>query len=188
MGIDSPAGADGSALSLLTVTTLFPNPVQKVHGIFVETRLRKLLATGKAVARVLAPIPWLPSFVQYRSLGGLYQVPRRVVRNGLIIEHPRYVVVPKIGMSLTPYTLYWAMRRTLARLLHSGYRVDLIDAHYFYPDGVAAVWLAREFGIPVAITARGTDLNLIPEYSVPRKLIQHAAAKADGLITVCQAL
>ncbi len=72
--------------------------------------------------------------------------------------------------------------------IESGYHVDLIDAHYFYPDGVAAVWLAREFGLPVTVTARGTDINLIPEFSRPRKLIQQAAARADGLITVCQAL
>ena len=40
------------------------------------------------------------------------------------------------------------MRGALKRLLASGHRVDLIDAHYFYPDGVAAVWLAQEFGLP----------------------------------------
>ncbi len=175
-------------LSLLTVTTLFPNPVQKSHGIFVETRLRHLLATGEATARVLAPIPWLPPFVNHVALGPVYRAPRHEIRNGLEIEHPRYVVLPKIGMTFTPYTLYRTLRRSLKRLLESGYRVDLIDAHYFYPDGVAAVWLAKEFGLPVVVTARGTDLNLIPQFPKPRRMIQRAAADADGLITVCQAL
>jgi teichuronic acid biosynthesis glycosyltransferase TuaC len=175
-------------LSLLTVSTLFPNPVQGSHGIFVETRLRKLLATGEARARVLAPIPWLPSFVKYPSLGPLHRVPPQLVRDGVTVDHPRYLAIPKIGMSVAPYTLYRAMRQGLSKILQSGYRVDLIDAHYFYPDGVAAVWLAEEFGIPVVVTARGTDVNLIPEFSRPRKLIQHAAARADGMIAVCQAL
>jgi len=53
---------------------------------------------------------------------------------------------------------------------------------------VAAVWLAQEFGLPVVVTARGTDLNLIPEYRIPRLMIQRAARAADGLITVCEAL
>ena len=53
---------------------------------------------------------------------------------------------------------------------------------------MAAVRLAKEFGIPVVVTARGTDLNLIPEYRIPRRMICQAAAHADGLITVCQAL
>ena len=193
MGIDTPMtqpaalspSYEGSPLSLLTVTTLFPNEVQTSHGIFVETRLRRLLETGEATGRVLAPIPWLPGFVHLPSIGPLHRVPRQTERDGLIVEHPRYLVVPKIGMTLAPFTLYRTLRRSLRRLLASGYRVDLIDAHYFYPDGVAAVWLAREFDLPVVVTARGTDLNLIPHFRIPRRLIQRAAA---GLITVCQAL
>jgi len=177
-----------SPLSLLTITTLFPNPVQKTHGLFVETRLRKLLASGAAVAQVLAPIPWVPPKIGHPTFGPVHRVPRNLVRDGLLVEHPRYLVVPRIGMSLTPSTLYQAMRRPLRRILESGYRVDLIDAHYFYPDGVAAVWLAREFGLPVVVTGRGTDLNLLPKFRIPRRMIQNAANRADGLITVCQAL
>ena len=44
------------------------------------------------------------------------------------------------------------------------------------------------FQLPVTVTARGTDINLIPEYPTPRRMICEAAAQADGLITVCQAL
>jgi glycosyltransferase involved in cell wall biosynthesis len=80
------------------------------------------------------------------------------------------------------------MRSQLSRLLREGARFDLIDAHYFYPDGVAAAWLARDFNLPVVITARGTDINLIAEYAFPRNLILQAARNADGIITVCQAL
>ena len=188
MGIKTDPCTDGSNLSVLTVTTLFPNSVQQAHGIFVETRLNKLVASGHVVARVLAPIPWLPPMIEYGSLGRIRDIQRREIRNHVVVEHPRYVVIPKIGMNVTPYTLYRALRRSLKQLLDSGYRPDLIDAHYFYPDGVAAVWAAQEFGFPVTITARGTDINLIPEFSRPRKLIQNAAAQADGIITVCQAL
>src|SRR6185437_13143700 len=175
-------------LSILTATTLFPNPVQRTHGVFVETRLRHLLASGEVTAHVLAPIPWLPPMVRYSSYGPLQTVPSREQRNGLIVEHPRYLVVPKFGMTLTPLTLYRAMRKRFVALLKEGHRFDLIDAHYFYPDGVAAVRLAREFNLPVTVTARGTDLNLIPEFPAPRKMILDAASKADGMITVCQAL
>src|SRR5258706_7122664 len=176
------------SISILTVTTLFPNSVQHSHGIFVATRLSKLVATGAVRAHVLAPVPWLPRFIKYRSLGPLHRVPSHTVTNGIIVEHPRYLVVPKLGMTIAPYTLHRAMRKRFVHLLASGHRFDLIDAHYFYPDGIAAVWLAREFGLPVVVTARGTDLNLIPQFSHPRRMIQRAASKADGLVTVCQAL
>jgi glycosyltransferase involved in cell wall biosynthesis len=69
-----------------------------------------------------------------------------------------------------------------------GEGIDLIDAHYFYPDGVAAVMLARRFDKPVVITARGSDLNILSRYRLPRQLIRWAANNASAAITVSQAL
>ena len=68
-----------------------------------------------------------------------------------------------------------------AEILKARFRFDLIDAHYFYPDGVAAVLLGRSLGKPVVITARGTDLNLMPEFLVPRQLIRWAACAGGRL-------
>ena len=45
-------------------------------------------------------------------------------------------------------------------------------------DGVAAVMIGRSLGKPVVITARGTDINLIPSYRLPRRQILWAADKA----------
>ena len=67
-------------------------------------------------------------------------------------------------------------------------RFDAIDAHYLYPDGVAAVWLGRRLGLPVVVTARGTDVTLIPRYAVPRRLIRGAIRGAAALIAVSDAL
>src|SRR5882724_11869227 len=177
-----------SKISILTTSTLFPNSVQPSHGIFVETRLRRLLADGKVTARVLAPVPWAPPGLPGTEMKKLRSIPDFEHRNSLDVDHPRYVVLPKVGMNLTPHTLYRAMRRRLRQMLDAGLKIDLIDAHYFYPDGVAATWLGAEFGLPVVITARGTDINLIPDYPRPRRLILEAAQKAAALITVCQAL
>jgi glycosyltransferase involved in cell wall biosynthesis len=91
-------------------------------------------------------------------------------------------------MSLAPALLYAATVSPVRRILNSGFDFDLIDAHYFYPDGIAAVRLARKFNKPVVITARGTDINLIPRFLLPRAMIRWAAARSDGLVAVCQAL
>jgi hypothetical protein len=40
----------------LLFSTLYPSSVRPSHGIFVETRLRHLLASGKVQTRVLAPV------------------------------------------------------------------------------------------------------------------------------------
>jgi teichuronic acid biosynthesis glycosyltransferase TuaC len=176
-------------MKLLTFSTLFPNTQQPSHGIFVQTRLRYLLGSGAVQSKVVAPVPWFPSpnprFGHYAALA---KVPTAETRFGIEVLHPRYPVIPKIGMSAAPFLLYRAVRPTVARLIDEGYDFDAIDAHYFYPDGVAAVMLGRYFNKPVAITARGTDINLIPAYRLPRKMILWAASHAKGMITVCAAL
>jgi glycosyltransferase involved in cell wall biosynthesis len=53
---------------------------------------------------------------------------------------------------------------------------------------VAAALLACWLGKPFVVTARGTDLNLIPQHRLPRKMIHWAAARADASIGVCAAL
>jgi teichuronic acid biosynthesis glycosyltransferase TuaC len=176
-------------MKLLTFSTLYPNAEQPSHGIFVETRLRYLIASGKAESRVVAPVPWFPSRdPKYGTYAQFARVPRHEQRNGLSVDHPRYLVVPRIGMNITPLMLAQSAKKTIGRIRDEGYDFDAIDAHYFYPDGVAAVMLGKYFNKPVVITARGTDINLIPQFALPRKMIMWAAERANGIVTVCQAL
>jgi teichuronic acid biosynthesis glycosyltransferase TuaC len=176
-------------MKLLTFSTLFPNTQRPNHGIFVETRLRYLVASQQATSRVVAPIPWFPfqhpAFGRYAKLA---KVVSNEVRSGIDVIHPRYPVIPKVGMTIAPFLLASALKPTIGRIIDEGYDFDLIDAHYFYPDGVAAVMLGRYFNKPVVITARGTDINILPQYSLPRKQIRWAASHAAGMITVCNAL
>ena len=176
-------------MKLLTFSTLYPNTEQPNHGIFVETRLRYLIASGKAESRVVAPVPWFPSSnPKYGHYAQFARVPRHEQRNGLSVDHPRYLVVPRVGMTVTPFLLAQSAKKTIGRILDEGYDFDAIDAHYFYPDGVAAVMLGKHFNKPVVITARGTDINLIPQFAMPRKMIMWAAEHAHGIVTVCNAL
>jgi glycosyltransferase involved in cell wall biosynthesis len=109
------------------------------------------------------------------------------MRNGIEVLHPRFPVLPKIGNALTPFLLSRAVAPTLRRLLRER-AFDLIDAHYFYPDGVAAVMLGKRLGLPVVVTARGTDINLIGQYRLPRAMIRWAALNAAGVVAVSGAL
>lgn len=176
-------------LRILTFTTLYPNAAKPQHGVFVENRLRQLLTSGEVSARVLAPIPYFPfrgeKFGRYADFA---RAPLTETRFGIEIAHPRFLTIPKLGMTAAPFLLYATARSAVARMLRAGAVFDLIDAHYFYPDGVAAVMLGRAFGLPVAVTARGTDINVIPDYLMPRRLIRWAAEHADGLIAVSNAL
>lgn len=173
----------------LLFSTLYPNSVRPSHGIFVETRLRHLLASGKVETRVVAPVPWFPfrhpRFGEYAKHAA---VPGHEQRNGIRVEHPRYLLLPRIGMNSAPASLARAGLKAARKLITAGYDFDLIDAHYFYPDGVAATIIGKALNKPVVITARGTDINLIPQYSKPRQMILQAADDCAAMITVCAAL
>ena len=178
-----------SSVRILTFTTLYPNAAKPQHGVFVENRLRQLVKGGEVSARVLAPVPYFPLRGKMFGRWSVFaRAPLSEVRHGIAIDHPRFLTIPKLGMTVAPFLLYAAARKSLAALLESGHRFDLIDAHYFYPDGVAAAMLGRTFGLPVTVTARGTDINVIPDYAIPGRMIRWAANRVDGLITVSTAL
>jgi teichuronic acid biosynthesis glycosyltransferase TuaC len=174
---------------LLTFSSLYPNFAQPRHGIFVEQRLRQLLKSGEVQVDVMAPVPWFPfageRFGQYAIFA---QVPESEHRHEIQISHPRYVTIPKVGMTVAPVLMALSAAIALRRMIRSGLQFDLIDAHYFYPDGVAAIMLGKIFNKPVVITARGTDINLIPEYALPRGMIRWAADRANAVVSVSQAL
>ena len=176
-------------IKTLLFSTLFPSSVRPVHGIFVETRLRELLKTGEVETKVVAPVPWFPfAGKRFGEYGRFAATPYVEQRNGIEIFHPRYLLPPKVGMNIAPYTLARGAIATIKQLIRDGFDFDLIDAHYYYPDGVAAGIVARKLNKPYVVTARGTDLNLIPEYPRPRRLILETADHATGSIGVCKAL
>lgn len=163
--------------------------MQPSHGIFVEQRLRHLLECRQVESRVVAPVPWFPFKGQrWGRYGVLAAVPAREQRHGVKVLHPRYPVIPKLGMSVAPRLMAMAVEPVLRRIVAEGYDFDLIDAHYLYPDGVAASIVGRRMGKPVVMTARGTDVNVITLYRHPRRLIQRAASDARALITVSRSL
>jgi teichuronic acid biosynthesis glycosyltransferase TuaC len=176
-------------VKILTFSTLYPNNIQKRHGIFVETRLRHLESHTQVKSIVVAPVPWMPSALAWMGeKGNLARVARLERRFDIEIHHPRYLVIPKIGMIVTPFFLAFSSYLAIRKIIRSGYHFDVLDAHYFYPDGIAAIMLGKLLKKPVVVTARGTDLNLIPEFAIPRKMIQWAMKNAGHMITVCEAL
>ena len=156
-------------MRILTFTTLYPSTAQPQHGIFVETRLIKLVESGAVAARVLAPCPWFPLGAARLGRYAIFaRIPRQEIRYGLRVDHPRYPVLPKLGVNLAPLSLFAAVLASLRRQMREGVDFDLIDAHYFYPDGVAAVLLGRALDRPVVVTARGSDLNILARRPIPR--------------------
>jgi teichuronic acid biosynthesis glycosyltransferase TuaC len=176
-------------LRTLLFSTLYPSSVRPGHGIFVQTRLRELQATGAIDVRVVAPVPWFfsshPRFGDYALHA---RTPCLESLQGIQVFHPRYPLPPKIGMTVAPLSLALAAAPVIRRILAEGFDFDLIDAHYYYPDGVAAGLLSRWFNKPFVVTARGSDVNLIARHRWPRQMMQWAARRAAASIGVSKAL
>jgi len=176
-------------MKILSFSSLYPNASQVNHGIFVENRLRHLVAGGGVDLEVMAPVPWFPS--QHKMFGryaDFARAPLSETRSGIQISHPRYPVIPRFGMSPAPRLMCHALLGHVREADQRRGGIDLIDAHYYYPDGVAAVWIGKKLGIPVVVTARGTDITGIPGHAIPRRQIVAAADAAAASITVSRSL
>ena len=166
---------------------LYPGHNKPRHGIFVEQRLKQLLQyTNKIEVVVMAPVPVRTSKKLFLFNNGNSKL-KYDTYNSIKVYRPEYLSIPLLGKYLNPIMIYLACYRMMKSLLSEN-NFDLIDAHYFYPDGVAAAILGKFFNLPVVITARGTDINVFPKYFIPRKYIQWAANYCSAIITVSGAL
>jgi teichuronic acid biosynthesis glycosyltransferase TuaC len=77
---------------------------------------------------------------------------------------------------------------SLIRRLQREQQFDVIDAHYVYPDGFAAVLIGKTLGLPVIVSARGTDINLFPTFRSIRPMIRWTLQRVSGAISVCTPL
>lgn len=174
-------------MKILTLSSLYPNAVQRRHGIFIEHRVAHVCRLSDET-RVVAPIPWFPSGHRvFGRYGEFARAPRVESRRGVDVTYPRYPTLPKIGMTMAPWLMATALYPHVARLQRS-FDFDVIDSYYLYPDGIAAAMLARRFDRPFTMSALGTDVSLIPRYKRQRSMILAAIERAGAVTTVAAAL
>src|SRR5262245_37305454 len=178
-------------MNILVFTSLWPNSEQPNFGVFVKNRIAALAQLDGIEVRVIAPVPYFPELFQSAVIPARWRqmarIAEREVHDGIETLHPRYLVTPKVGMT---FYSRWMARgvESLLRRLHAERPISLIDAHYVYPDGHAAVLLAERLNVPVVITARGTDINLFSSMPLIRPMIKYALKYARGVIAVSSAL
>lgn len=174
-------------MRILTLTSLFPGSAQPRHGTFVRERLADYRDRYGARIDVVAPVPFWPRFLPSERYGAFARTPRRERYGSFDIEHPRYLAIPKFGTRLQGVLYEYGVRPTVRRL-HREHRYDVLDAHYAYPDGFAAALLKRRLRLPLVLTVRGTDVNLLPKEPGLGDQIRFALASADRVIAVASAL
>ena len=179
-------------MNILTFSSLWPNVEQQNFGIFVKHRVAAMAQLDNVNVRVVAPVPYFP-----KTLTALRWTPAHWLRwtrvpeheqvGGLPTFHPRYLVTPKLGMRFYGSWMTSGAWQTVQKL-HAEKPFDLIDAHYIYPDGFAAVELGRRLNIPVFVSARGTDISLFSQMPHIWPRIINTLNRAAGVIAVSDAL
>ena len=145
-------------MKVLVLSGLLPDPLRPTHGLFVQRFLDALAAAKGWEPLLVVPRPVAPPF-----LGGLLPPlapgllpPERVVRDGRPIHFPRYRHLRGLGLCLAGRAVARAAAPCVAEILRRE-RVQVMFGVYLYPYGVAAAALARRLGLPLWLSARGTD-------------------------------
>jgi teichuronic acid biosynthesis glycosyltransferase TuaC len=166
------------AMRVLSFTTVFPNAAAPLHGLFMPERLR--FCTPPHQVRVVAPLAFPP---WYR----MQPFPDRDERAGLRVSHPNFYYVPRFGKWLDGLALF-ASSFSAVRKLHNEFRFELIDVHFGYPDGFAAVLLGQYFNVPVVTTLHGNETLLAETSALRRRAIAYALRKSSAVAAVSEPL
>jgi len=125
---------------VLVFCTLFPSPAAPNAGVFIRERMSRVAAELPTV--VVAPQPWFPLQSLVRRWRPHFRppAPGREIQDGIEILRPLFFCVPGVLKFLDGRFLalssYLALRRLRRR-----FQFNVIDAHFAYPDGYAAVKL-----------------------------------------------
>ncbi|AHK78199.1 glycosyl transferase family 1 [Ectothiorhodospira haloalkaliphila] len=171
---------------LVVYTHVYPNTSQPNFGLFVRERMRRVAQELELV--VVAPAPWFPFQGLLRRFKPEYRprLPHHETQDGIDVYHPRYFSFPGLFKWTDGWFQALGSWRVLRQLKRED-RFDIIDAHFIYPDGVAARLLSRWLGYPYTITLRGS-LRRFEHSPLEKKQIQQALKGASIVLSVADSL
>lgn len=183
----STAIVDHYLPTIVVFSSLFPSSAQPNAGLFIRERMFRLRPYARGLI-VVAPQPWFPfqSFLRLIKPGYRPTPPKTEIQDGVTVLFPRFLSVPGLFRWLDSFSMAVCTFLVMRRLRHD-WQVGIIDAHFAYPCGHAAVLLGRWLGLPVSITLRGTEVS-ISATRWRRRLMLLAVNQADQVISVSDSL
>ena len=171
---------------VVVLSSLFPSALQPGSGLFVRERAFRVGA--RLPLAVVAPTPWFPGQSLLRRLrpDSRPGAPRHERQRGFDVWYPRFLSLPLVLRRLDGLLMALGALPRLRALRRAG-RLDLIDAHFGFPDGHAALLLGRWLGVPVTVTLRGTEVRHAAD-PVLRPRLQQALCGAQRVFAVSDSL
>lgn len=171
---------------IVVLSSLFPNSIQPGAGLFIRERMFRV---GRQLpVTVVSPTPWFPFQSLIRRFKPHFRPgsPSYESQSGLDVWFPRFLSVPGVfktfdGLMMALFSL------PRFRQLKAAGKLDIIDAHFAYPDGYAASLLSRWLRVPFTVTLRGTETRHIQDRRF-KGLILQAVRHAAKVFSVSESL
>ena len=173
-------------MKILTISSVFPNRNLPFTGLFVYERMKHV--AQKSSVWVVAPIPWSPFDGIIRKFKKKFRParPGKESRGEMEIKYIPFLCLPGVFKFLDGYLYYKSIVKSVADLIKKN-SIDIIDVHFAYPDGFAAMLLAKKLGVPFCVTLRGTELPHSRSF-YRRWQMQWVFKKAAKIICVSRSL
>lgn len=170
-------------MKILMVTRLFPSKVFPAFGTFCLERA-KALAVEHDV-RVIVPTPyfpaWLPGKAEWKKWARVENSGK--VENDIPVVYPRFLSIPGTATWFQGVAMAKCVRQAL-NISFPDWRPDIVDGHFAFPDGYAAVRLAQSIGTTSVITCHGSDLRQYPDIPIAGAMTRWTMRNADRVISV----
>jgi glycosyltransferase involved in cell wall biosynthesis len=172
-----------SRLNIVTISSVYPNPYEPTLGLFVEARQRALAEHHDV--HVVVPVGVLDYSGQQRKFRGRQSFPNAARKDGLEVSYVKWVY-PPWGTWINGVAMF-ARLVPYVKDLHRRQPIDILDAHFAFPDGVAASLLAKMLDIPYVVTLRGNEPMHCKKPFV-RRTVSYALRHAAHVISVSDSL
>jgi glycosyltransferase involved in cell wall biosynthesis len=168
-------------VKILIVTNLYPTPLDPNRSTFNRQQFQALAAEHSV--RIIAPVAWTDELAARRR--GSPPLPKDRVSqvDGIAVNHPRYWFPPRAMRGTYGRFFQWSIGRAFRRAV-AEFKPDVVLASWAYPDGWAAVRLARLAGLPVVVKVHGSDVLHQAAHPARRRRTIEALLAADGVVAV----
>ncbi len=171
---------------VIVYSSLFPSGASPNAGIFIRERMFRVarrLPVVVVAPQAWSPVDWVIRLFRkgFRAQGVPFER-----MDGIDVHRPRFLSIPGVlkrfdGALMARCTL------PIVKRIQADFGATVIDAHFGYPDGYAAMRIAERLGLAVAITLRGSkDQRLLGTDCEPA--LREALSRADRLIAVTESL
>lgn len=169
---------------VLDITTLFPNTNQPEFGLFVEKRVRALAKlTPVHVAVGIGRFPIIELHPRYSHR---ISIPQVGYLGNTRLDYLRYLSVPRFFKTYDGTSFANSIMRCIIQ--QQGIRPTVLLAELAFPDGLAAMRLARQLKLPFVVTLRGHDINDIAVNSTQSTVLLRTLQSANAVVVVADAL